>query len=111
MRTDIPVVGQLVQIGHACYQAGAAFKPAQGLSTCDGQDQVPNLILIGVESEKALMEEVEGARLHGIRIEVFHETGVVYTGRTEPVSGYTAACTEPLSGGKRRWFQRLQLYS
>ncbi len=101
VRADIPVVGQVVQVGHACYQAGAQF----------GQDEVPHLILIGVQDEKVLLEEVARVQRRGIRVEVFHETGVVYAGRTDPVSGYTAACTEPLRGDVRRWFKRYELHS
>lgn len=101
VRADIPVIGQLVQVGHACYQAGAQF----------GQEEVPHLILIGVPDEESLLGEARRVQRRGIRIEVFHETGVVYAGRTDPVSGYTAACTEPLRGDVRRWFKRYELYS
>lgn len=93
MRTDIPLADQIVQVGHACLEAGHQFE--QPKAPC-------NLILLSVSSEKQLQLVVEQAELVGIRCAVFHEP--------DDSLGLTAACTEPITSGIRRMFRRFPLW-
>jgi hypothetical protein len=93
VRTDIPLADQIVQVGHACMEAGFKFpKP----------DPPVNLVLLCVDSESQLLEVLEGIRLRGIRFALFHEP--------DEDLGFTAACTEPLENRHRREFRNLSLW-
>ena len=94
MRTDIPLADQIVQVGHACLEAGWQF--AQPAIPC-------HLIVLGVRSEAHLYAAVADAVLAGIRCAVFHEL--------DDGLGATAACSEPIAGAARRGFRRLPLWS
>ena len=94
MRTDLPLAGQLVQVGHACLEAGWRF--AQPDSPC-------RLVVLAVSNEPALLAAVARAEARGIRCWVFYEP--------DGVPGYTAACSEPVAGDARRVFGRYPLWS
>jgi hypothetical protein len=59
-------------------------------------------VVLGVATLADLRITVERARLSGIRIALFHEP--------DHDLGFTAACTEPLTGSIRRVFHRLSLW-
>lgn len=93
MRTDIPLADQIVQVGHACLEAGFKFRRP---------DEVVNLVIVGVESEVHLLAALERMSLHGIQFVVFHETN--------DQMGFTAACTKPLTVAYRREFRSFPLW-
>lgn len=89
VRTDIPLADQLVQVGHACLEAGNRFE-----QTVDPA----NLVLLGVPSQQKLYDAIARMEAAGIRCEVFYEP--------DDEMGHTAVCTEPVSGLQRRVFRR-----
>lgn len=93
MRTDIPLADQIVQVGHACLEAGRRFPQPQ---------QPCNLVLLSVPSELQLHDAIIEAGWADIRCAVFHEP--------DDDMGDTAACTEPLAGEYRRVFRRFPLW-
>jgi hypothetical protein len=94
VRTDIPLADQIVQVGHACLEAGWQFAPPA----------VPcHLVVLAVLSEAHLHAAIAAAALAGIRCVVFHEP--------DDELGATAACSEPITGVARRVFRRLPLWS
>ena len=93
MRTDLPVADQLVQVGHACLEAGNKF----------GQPKAPShLVLFGVSSEARLREAAAWLEAADIRTVAFFEP--------DDAMGYTALCTEPVQGGSRRFLKRFKLW-
>jgi hypothetical protein len=94
VRTDIPLADQIVQVGHACWEAGLKFQKP---------DETINLVLLCVESERQLLEIAEGLRLRGIQFVLFHEP--------DDDMGFTAACTQPLETRYRREFRNFPLWT
>jgi hypothetical protein len=93
VRADIPLADQIVQVGHACLEAGRRFaQPAEP----------GNLVLLSVPSERHLHDAVARAELAGIRCVVFNEP--------DDHLGDTAACTEPVLARDRRVFRRFPLW-
>ena len=93
VRTDIPLADQIVQVGHACMEAGFKFaKP----------DLPVNLVLLCVDSETQLLQELERMRLRGIQFALFNEP--------DDDMGFTAACTDPLQAHYRREFRNFPLW-
>jgi hypothetical protein len=93
VRTDMPYANQLVQVGHACLEAGRRF--AQPDYPC-------HLVLFAVASEDKLMRAVEFIQGQGIRMCTFYEVDFP--------RGYTAACSEPVSGRGRDLFRKFRLW-
>ena len=93
MRADIPIAAQIVQFGHACLEAGHRFRQPE--TSC-------NLVVLSVPSEKHLHAAVARIECIGLRCEIFYEP--------DNELGYTAVCTEPVSGPARRIFRRFQLW-
>lgn len=94
MRTDIPLADQIVQVGHACLEAGSYFE--QPSKPC-------NLVVLSVPSERHLQEAVARVQFAGIRCIVFYEP--------DDDMGYTAACSEPVQANSRRIFKRFPLWN
>jgi hypothetical protein len=93
VRTDIPLADQIVQVGHACLEAGFKYlKP----------DEIVNLILLSVASEMQLLAYLTRLDTTEIKYILFHEP--------DDRMGYTAACTEPLTDIYRREFRGLSLW-
>lgn len=93
IRTDIPVPNQIVQVGHVCYEAGLKFKARDDTY----------LVLFQVESEEAL-KCVEGwLNFNDIETHMFFEP--------DDNMGYSALCTQPVSGSLRKIFRRYKLYN
>ena len=93
VRTDIPLADQVVQVGHACLEAGFKFQKP---------DEPIHLVVVSIESETQLLTALERIRLVGIELVAFHEP--------DDDMGFTAACTEPLSAIYRREFRDYQLW-
>jgi len=93
VRTDIPLADQIVQVGHACLEAGFKFqKPSE----------IVNLVVVGIESEIRLLATLERMSLRGIQFVLFHEP--------DGEMGFTAACTKPLTIAYRREFRNFPLW-
>ena len=90
---DIPLADQIVQVGHACLEAGKSFE--QPSQSC-------NLVVLSVPSERHLHEAVARIRFAGIECFVFFEP--------DDDMGYTAACTQPVQASYRRVFKRFPLW-
>lgn len=93
VRTDILLAQQIVQVGHACLEAGRRFEWPQ---------EACNLVVLGVATLSDLHTALEDAELAGIQTACFFET--------DGQLGLTAACTEPLTGPIRRVFRRFTLW-
>jgi hypothetical protein len=93
VRTDIPLADQIVQVGHACLEAGFKYQKP---------DETINLIVLCVNSENHLLASIEKLDLRGIRFVVFHEP--------DDQMGFTAASTEPLKSIHRREFRNFPLW-
>ena len=93
VRTDIPLADQIVQVGHACLDAGFKFSKPK---------EVIHLVVVRVESENQLLEILEKAALQGLEFALFHEP--------DNKLGFTAACTKPLKVTWRREFRNLPLW-
>ncbi|MEP7289333.1 MAG: hypothetical protein ABI947_26575 [Chloroflexota bacterium] len=93
VRTDILLAQQVVQVGHACLEAGRQFEWSEG--AC-------NLVVLGAATLPDLQIIIEQASLAGIRMARFYEP--------DGDLGLTAVCTEPLTGPIRRVFRRLTLW-
>jgi hypothetical protein len=93
VRTDIPLVNQLVQVGHACLTAGQRFP--QPVQPC-------RMVLLAVDSEAQLMHAVELIEHQGVRLFTFYEPDFP--------QGYTAACSEPVAGSRKRLFKKFRLW-
>lgn len=93
MRIDIPLADQMVQVGHACLEAGFKFrKPSE----------IVNLVVVGIESETHLLAILERMSLRGIQFVAFNEP--------DDQMGFTAACTQPLTVAYRREFRNFPLW-
>ena len=93
MRTDIPLADQIVQVGHACLEAGFKFQRPE---------ETIHLVVVGVESQTQLLTALEGVSLRDIRYVMFFEP--------DNGLGFTAACTEPLNNRYRREFRDFPLW-
>jgi len=80
-------------VGHACLEAGFRFEQPE--SVC-------NLVLLSVANEQQLLLAVERIASAGIHYAIFHEP--------DDGMGYTAACSEPVTGDRRRPFRRYPLW-
>lgn len=100
VRKDIPVEDQMVQVGHACFDAGKKF----GLKGV-------HLVLLEVENVfdlHSLWDDMENAKIQYCQ---FWEDNLVtdYLGFKHEM-GYTAFCTQPISGKKRQIFANYPLW-
>ena len=94
MRIDIPLVDQIVQVGHACLEAGFKFQRP---------DEPVNLVVVGIESEIHLLATLERISLREFQFFLFYEP--------DEQMGFTAACTQPLSIVYRREFRDFPLWN
>ena len=93
VRTDIPLTDQIVQVGHACLEAGFKFrKPSE----------IVNLVVVGIESKIHLLTTLERMSLSGVQFVLFREP--------DDQMGFTAACTKPLTIAYRREFRNFPLW-
>ncbi len=92
VRADLPIADQIVQVGHACLEAGRRFQPEEGC----------HLVVLSVSDEIDLQLAVRQAEAIGIRCASFCEP--------DDDMGFTAFCTEPVSGYGRHFFRRYNLW-
>lgn len=92
IREDLSPEQKIVQIGHACYEAGKKF----------GNEDIPNLVLLSVKDEKDLKSIFRKLDSRGIEFCVFFEPDI---------SSFTAICTRPITDEKERSiFSKWDLY-
>jgi hypothetical protein len=96
VRTDIPLADQVVQVCHACLEAGTRF----GLPPA--HERPSHLVVLGVASEGRLRRALADLEARGVRYVVFWEP--------DDGMGYAAACTEPVGTTGRRFFRRFSLW-
>jgi hypothetical protein len=94
VREDISPEQKIVQIGHACYEAGKIFQDNCGIS---------NLILLSVQDESELKNVARNLDRRGIEFHAFYEP--------DNQMGYSAICTQPiLDERERSFFRKWNLY-
>lgn len=89
IREDISPEQRIVQIGHACYEAGKSFRDNCGIS---------NLILLSAQDEKDIKSIMRKMDRRGIEFYAFYEP--------DNEMGYSAICTRPVVDEKERAFFR-----
>lgn len=99
VRTDIPLADQLVQVGHACFDAGTKHGKLGAY-----------MVLLEVGSEFELKEYAERAKQNKIKHVMFYETDPILDDDILPM-GHTAFCTQPISGKKRLTFADCVLWN
>ena len=87
IRNDLSPEQRIVQIGHACYEAGKKFNDDVGIS---------NLVLLHTENEDELTDAACRLDMEGIEYFMFYEP--------DNTTGYTAICTRPITENKERKF-------
>ena len=93
VRTDLSLADQIVQLGHACLEAGRRFTwPAEPAT----------LVVCAVDSQTALRDTLEDVRLRAIEAAAFVEP--------DRDLGLTAACTGPLDPRHAKGLRRLRLW-
>jgi hypothetical protein len=85
---------QLVQVGHACLEAGHHFD----------QPEVPShLVALAVGSKAHLLDALTWLKLNDVRYCLFFEP--------DHDLGETAVCTEPLTSDYRKLFRSFRLWT
>ena len=92
IREDIPHAQKIVQIGHACFEAGKRFEEP---------DHISNLVLLSAKDEHDLKGIAEKIDRRGFEFYMFYEP--------DNDMGYSAICTQPLKDG-RSFFRKWDLY-
>jgi len=98
VRKDLPLADQMVQVGHACFESGMHF----------GKEDT-HLILLQVENQSELINWSEIMKEHRVKFSMFFEPDPIFDEDTEPM-GYTAICSEPISGLRRELFKNCVLW-
>ena len=94
VRKDISYEQRIVQIGHACYEAGKIFQDNVGIS---------NLILLSAEDGEDLINIANEIQEFGIDFFIFFEP--------DNDMEYSAICTRPvISTEEREFFRKWPLY-
>lgn len=95
VRTDISPEQRIVQIGHACYEAGKRFKDNVGISS---------LVLLSAANEEELLDISYKLGFRGIDHYVFNEPDFGM--------GHSALCTAPIIDQRERnFFKRWKLHT
>jgi predicted transcriptional regulator YdeE len=93
VRKDIPVADQIVQVGHAAQSAAREF---------EYQDNT-HMVVLQVPDGQALTEAMVHIERHEIKYAKFHEP--------DEDMGYTALCTEAITGNSRHCMRKFKLWS
>lgn len=93
IRKDISPEQRIVQIGHACFEAGKRFMNPPGISS---------LILLEAQDEQDLLEIGKKLDERGIDYYMFFEPDFGM--------GYSAICTRPLGERERSFFKKWKLF-
>ena len=113
IRQDLSLEDQMVQLGHACLEAGQAFyRPASGLKSDaeglgEGAPDVANLIVFGVADFIQLERARMKMQANDIRHHAFFEPDPGADGASK---GWTAFATEPVTGERRKVFRNYKLW-
>ena len=95
IREDLPEAQKIVQIGHACFEAGKRF---------DNSNHVSSLVLLSAKDEDDLKYIAEKIDRRGLEFYMFYEPDF------GPM-GYTAICTRPIiNKADQNFFRRWNLY-
>lgn len=95
IREDIPHEQKIVQLGHACHEAGKLLPYIE-------HKQISSLILLSAENEDHLKDIADRIDCAGIDFSIFFEPDI---------NAYTAICTRPIVSAKERaFFRRWDLY-
>lgn len=93
VRSDLPLPNQIVQVGHACWEAAARWgTPGENCT----------MVVLSVASQMYLREAVAWLEERGVQAYLFHETDFP--------RGDTAACTEPLDVNQRSLMRKFQMW-
>lgn len=84
----------MVQVGHACLEAGNKFVQPQ--DSC-------HLVLVGVTSQTKLLDAFVYVQDSGVQCVLFYEP--------DDDLAYTAFCTEPITQSNRRIFKRFSTWT
>lgn len=95
IRTDLSPEVQAVQAAHATFELGL------DLARADYPEPV-NFVLIGINSERELMQIKQELDRDGLKAHMFYEP--------DYDTGYTALATEPLRGDDRNRFADYSIY-
>jgi len=94
IRKDISPEQKIVQIGHACYEAGKAFNDKLGISS---------LVLLEARDESDLKSIAEKLEYRNIGFNMFFEP--------DNSMGHSAICTQPITDNQHRsFFRKWRLY-
>ncbi len=85
VRDILPHTQKIVQIGHACYEAGKKFTDSCGIS---------NLILLSARNEEDLLKIADNLEVSDINHTIFYEP--------DNEMGHSAICTEPITKSEQR---------
>lgn len=94
MRRDIPLADQIVQAGHAAFEAGQRWHEIR--ETC-------HLVLLAVPGESDLLNLARRCAERGIECVTFYEP--------DDGMGHTALCTQPVDLRQRGLFRRYPMWS
>lgn len=95
VRRDISPEQRIVQIGHACYEAGKLF-PDEG--------HISSMVLLGADNETDLKFIARKLDERGIEFYSFYEP--------DDGMGYSAICTRPITNRQdRNFFRKWKLFS
>ena len=95
IREDISPAQKIVQIGHACHEAGKLLHHPE-------HRDISSLILLSASDEGDLIEIAERISRAGIEFHMFYEPDM---------NSYTAICTRPITSTRERaFFQKWDLY-
>ena len=95
VRRDIPLADQIVQASHAALEAGFRF---------ERPDETSHIVLLSADDEQSLMLERDRLEAVGINCVLFHEPD-------EPINGWTALATRPITDtGERRLLRKQALW-
>jgi hypothetical protein len=93
VRADLPLPDQIVQVGHACLEAGRRFQPADGC----------HIVVLTVTDQIALVQTIDRLTAIDVQCAAFYEPDNDF--------GLTAICTEPIADQRRRFFRNYPLWS
>ena len=95
IREDISAAQKIVQVGHACYEAGKLFKDTNGIS---------NLVLLSAKNEAEIRDIAQMLDMRGIDFYAFYEP--------DNNMGFSAICTRPITDKlERKFFRKWALYN
>ncbi len=95
VREDLSPEQKIVQVGHACHEAGKIFQNGEN---------IPSLVLLSAQDQEDLIQIAQRLQNRGIDFYAFYEPDF------GPL-GYTALCTQPVINQEdRKFFKKWRLY-